>query len=1473
MMSVARQHAEWLNLIDINGPFLSVEVLMRAFPQGLDGLDTDTARMIRSACLEWEDSFTGSGQQRHPDQSVHRAWIELVLKRLLEYGDNVLVEGQGIPDGVCANVAEHGETLRPDYVVANPNSLAGRLESGKPRLLIKTYPANQELEKPIAKARWKASPATRMMELLHATSAQLGMVTNGQQWMLVNAPRGESAGFITWYANLWLEEKSTLQAFRSLLHARRFFGVAEAQTIEALLKESAQNRQEVTDRLGYQVRRALEVFVQTIDRIDKDRGRALLAGVSEKQLYEAALAVMMRLVFLLSAEEKELLLLGDEIYDRHYAVSTLAAKLREEADQTGEEVLERRHDAWARLLATFRAVHSGIEHDRLRLSAYGGSLFDPDRFPFLEGRERGSHWRETEASPIPIDNRTVLHLLEALQFLEMKVPGGWETRRLSFRSLDVEQIGHVYEGLLDHTAKRATSPVLGLIGAKNLEPEVELKELERRRERSEKAMAENAMAEDALVGYLNEITLRSETTLRKAIAAGADPNDKLDSQTLHKLLTACDNNEGLRDRVLPFLPLLRADMRGLPVVIAAGSVYVTDGDDRRSTGTHYTPRSLTDPIVRHTLEPLVYEGVAEGRPKDQWKLKPAAELLRLKVCDLAMGSGAFLVQTCRYLAERLVESWEEVERANPGKVVIAPDGALSDARADECPIPKDADERLTVARRIVADRCLYGVDVNPMAVEMAKLSLWLVTLQKNRPFTFLDHALRCGDSLLGVTDVEQIKYFNLKAGDAGATQIPFAGPYLKEQLAVVNAKRQELESFAVNDIADVERKQRMLAEAEEALDRVRFFGDLLVGDSLRMMNKLGRDRSRRPWQSDDENYSEEERESDELTDEVMRVFSLLNEARFMETEELREKAAALLSHRKPFHWALEFPEVFSFGVPPSGGAPAEAAKPPEGGTPNERTTNAGFDAIVGNPPFIGGQKITGALGTDYRNFLVEYLASGKRGSADLSAYFFLRAKSLLRPGGCFGLVATNTIAQGDTREVGLDQITANAGVIYRALPSTPWPGEASLEVAYVWLRNGADWNGERVLSEQSVSGITPFLVPASRVSGKPHQLAANADKSFIGSYVLGMGFVLTPEEAQGLIVKDERNRDVLFPYLNGEDLNSRPDQSPSRRVINFRDWPLDRSAKGSWFDADEKEREGWLKRGRVPEDYPDAVATDYPACLKIVVEKVKPERDKNNRAVRRERWWQYAERAPALYEAIEGMERVLAVPLVSKHLTCAWQSVNAVFSHMLGVIAAERNTVFALTQNTFHDEWARSQGSSLETRMRYTPSDCFETFPFPEEMDNLEEIGERYYLHRQSVMLARQEGLTKTYNRLHDPSEKSVDIERLRQLHVEMDQHVAEAYGWRDLDLGHGFHQTKQGVRFTISEAARVEVLDRLLALNHERYAEEEKLGLHEKGKKKKAVAKKSAKSREAASEGAPGGVRRQPELFAKSDQKDLLED
>ena len=277
-MSVARHHADWLSLIDISGPFLSMPVPMRVFPQGLDQLDPGKAKDLRLAYNNWQERPNAPGR--------HRAWVDFVFGQVLQFPSELIAEGQLIPSGLQAVMNEYGETIRPDLAIVPP---AGQSDSGSARLLVQIYPPSQDLDSPVAGKHWKASPATRMTELLHASGVTLGLVTNGEQWMLVFAPRGETSGYASWYASLWQEEPITLRAFYSLLHVRRFFGVAEGDTLEGLLKESAQDQQEVTDQLGYQVRRAVEVLVQAFDRLDQDSGRKLLAGIDEKALYDAAL--------------------------------------------------------------------------------------------------------------------------------------------------------------------------------------------------------------------------------------------------------------------------------------------------------------------------------------------------------------------------------------------------------------------------------------------------------------------------------------------------------------------------------------------------------------------------------------------------------------------------------------------------------------------------------------------------------------------------------------------------------------------------------------------------------------------------------------------------------------------------------------------------------------------------------------------------------------------------------------------------------------------------------------------------------------------------------------------------------------------------------------------------------------------------------------------------------------------------------
>ncbi len=1425
-MSTARHHAEWLNLIEASGPFLSMPVLLRAFPQGLEAHDPDVAREVRLAYEEWLDNWQGLTKtplRGKPDAAIHTAWIRFVLQRVLEMPAEGLAEGQAIPATIKATIAEQGETLRPDIVLTPSPSPSGRGES-KPRLLIHAYPPSQDLEKPVAERRWKASPATRMMELLRTTDVRLGLVTNGERWMLVNAPRGGTSGFTSWYAGLWLEEPLTLRAFRTLLGARRFFGVADDETLEALLAESATDQQEVTAQLGYQVRRAVEVLIEAIDRADQDRGRKLLDGIGvETQhvasvLYEAALTVMMRLVVLLSAEERGLLLLGDPLYDAHYAVSTLHAQLRETADRYGEEVLAYRRDAWSRLLATFRAVYGGVKHENLHLPAYGGSLFDPERFPFLEGRTTTDDGRKTKQhssfvighssfDPLPINNRVVLHLLEALQFLQVKVPGGGpaEARRLSFRALDIEQIGHVYEGLLDHTAVRAVETVVGLAGTKDKEPEIALAELERRaksktpKPQTPKLPNSNEPSPE-FIAYLREQTGRSESALRRALLAD---HAKRDPQYEARLRVACANDGSLFDRALPFANLLRDDDFGYSVIILSGSVYVTKGTDRRSSGTHYTPRAFTEPIVQRTLEPLVYVGPAEGLPRDQWRLRSPAELLALKICDMAMGSGAFLVQTCRWLAERLVEAWEAAEqtmndergtmneadlsfiplRFAPGTNVahrpslrITPEGKLSTGDPTETLIPVDSDERLAFARRIVADRCLYGVDKNPLAVEMAKLSLWLITLDKQRPFTFLDHALKCGDSLVGADEDMFLRWAHGLAKDAGhLTTMTLFDEELQKELQTSNDKRQMLESFEVKEVRDAERKQALLEEADAAMARVKLGCDLMIGTRLLDLKP-----------------KEKEARLNTLLLDYMAGLPMKS----------TEAGEALEAARKvrAFHWPFEFPEVFA-------------------------KKRGGFSAFISNPPFMGGRNFTAQYGEAYAEGMRGLYPSGT-GGADLCAYFFLRAFQHLQHGGAFGLIATNTIAQGDTRAVGLDDIVKHGGTIYNAMPSMGWPGVAAVFVSVVHLIKGA-YQGEKRLDEISVAYISSLLDSTQSILGNPKRLQANADKSFQGSVLRGIGFVLEPEEAQALIDKDPKNRDVLFPYLNGEDLNSRHDQSPSRWAINFFDWPLEK-------------------------------AKQYPDCYQIVLERVKPQRDTQPNAVAKEFWWRYNHIGAALYRTIAPLRRVLVRTRVTKTHAPCFVAKGQIFSDATVTLAFDDYANYAAIQSSLHEYWSWTYASTMKTDLRYSPTDCFENFPFPQSpisnLQSLESLGETYHEHRRQIMLTRQEGLTKTYNRFHDPDEKSADIARLRELHVEMDKAVAAAYGWEELSgfgnpkglsLGHGFHETAQGVRFTLSEAARREVLARLLKLNHVRWEEEREQKAEGARSEQKAVGSKGRKPKQ----------------------------
>jgi len=1359
---------EWLSLIDVSGPFLAAPVLEKAFPQGLDSLDSRKKKDVRQAYDEWREA-----QELEDERlaDIHKAWLDLVLKQVLELDEDdeadVLKPRDALSETLSYKQLEYGVTLQPNYVVVDDQV------GDKPLMLITVYDPGVDLDSAHEDDGWAASPTERMVQLCRATETRLGLVTNGERWVLVDAPVGAVTTYASWYARLWSQEPTTLQAFIALLNIARFFDAKERQ-LPALLDESLKHQDEVTDALGEQVRRAVEVLIQALDRADVDRDRELLKDVDPSEFYEAALTVMMRLVFLLSAEERELMdVVKDERFEANYAVSSLRMQLRDQAGLHSEEILSHRRDAWSRLLAIFRAVYSGIEHETLRMPALGGSLFDPDRFPFLEGRAKGTHWQTDEAKPLPIDNRTVLLLLDAIQM--------FQGRTLSYRALDVENIGYVYEGLLERTVERAKQVVLDLDATKSAKkPWLSLDEL-KAAEREGKESVEKLLKERT-GSSINRI----HNDLKKEIA----------SSDTAKLLTTCHNNQDLCDQIEPYFHLLRIDDWGYPLVYPKDTFMVTAGADRRETGTHYTPKSLTEAIVKETIEPVAYTGPAEGTSREEWKLKSPAEILGLKICDPAMGSGAFLVQVCRWLGERLVESWEKEE--GEGRAIDV-DGAVHEDLVSFEPLPQDSEERMIIARRLIAERCVYGVDINPLAVELAKLSIWLVTLSKGRPFGFLDHNLRSGDSLLGIHDIEQLIQLHPdpSQGDRLHSGLFDHRETVRRAVDRAMAIRLEVRTHRVREIGDVQEMARLNASAQQGLVECHAIADTIVGETLA--------NSGAP--------------EDGLVDIAVTAGSCLRGDESALQNLLRRAKQKLATDlptngmtRHPFHWALEYPEVFL-------------------------KDSGGFDALVGNPPFLGGRKITGVLGTAYRDYLVEHLAQGERGSADLVAYFFLQAYRLIRAGGDFGLLAVNTIAEGDTRQVGLERLLGEQNAtIYAAYSNETWPGKAAVVTSRAHLHKGA-WTGGVTLNGQDVERISAFLSDQDEWS--PKRLATNANKSFQGSIILGLGFTLSEEEALAMIEKDPKNRDVLFTYLNGKDLNSHPEQKPSRWVINFFDWTEDR-------------------------------AKEYVEPYRIVLDEVKPERQfrKPNGEFKQrkplpQRWWQYADKRPALYHAIgrgksfvshpkgwepdeQPYERVLTYSLVSKYWCPIFTTNEAVFSHALGVNAMSKYSDFAVLQSSIHTEWAWKQASRLESRLRYTPSDIFETFPYPNinNHDELDMLGNGYHTLRAEIMAEERIGLTRLYNRFHDENDVDPKVISLREAHRRIDAAVAEAFGWSDLDLSHEFYEIaylpeNDHIRYAITEEARLEVLRRLSQLNKKRYEEEVNNCLHQNKKSEKKVVKK----------------------------------
>jgi methylase of polypeptide subunit release factors len=805
------------------------------------------------------------------------------------------------------------------------------------------------------------------------------------------------------------------------------------------------------------------------------------------------------------------------------------------------------------------------------------------------------------------------------------------------------------------------------------------------------------------------------------------------------------------------------------------------GDLRSATGSHYTPDDLVQPLIKHSLDYLIAERLKTPSPE--------AALLDLRVADIACGSGHILLAAARRIATELAVVRTGEEQPSPSAY--------------------------RVALRDTVRSCIFGVDLNPLAVELCKVALWLEAHNPGEPLNFLDHHIKCGNAIVGAARREEI--------DGGVADEAFAkipGDDADICKAIRARNRRERKDRSQGTLVFTQARQ---GEIAAVLDRWKAITAML---------------ERSPSEIDAKKQAFESFTSSGSAWLLKQIASIPiaqfylprtrgNEAKLITDAEFRqywlgsaapqgqgpEAAFGLARRKRLFHWFFEFPEIMQRG---------------------------GFDCILGNPPYLGGQ----ALSSTYGHEFCEYVrhAYAPTGLSDLVAYFVRRIFKLLRPGGYTAFITTNSIRDGDVRKDGLEQVMAQGGKIAMAVRGVKWPGRANLVVSLVVIRHGA-LAMKPVLDGRVVDTISAYLEDAEP-EVEPLALRECESVMFNGSNVLGDGFFISETEAHELLAKDERYRDVVFTVMNGQELNSEPTLVPSRWIINFRERHLE-EAKSYPLALELVEQRGRAARETIPRD--TAINRHY-----------------------HDHWWQYGILIAQLYRKLDVLSHSFVLAATTKYLSIARLPARAVYTHALRVLTTDRWDIFAVVQSTLHEVWARKYCGALETRLRYSPKACFETFAFPHDLWHtsspvLAAIGERYHEQRRVLMLSLWLGLTDVYNLFHsreleadlkktfasrakkDPKSLNVPAEHrarvlafsyelalagvreLRKLHVELDTAVLAAYGWHQpgvegpaIDLGHDFHDVEtlpedDRTRFTISSAGRRESLRRLLALNYQR--------------------------------------------------------
>lgn len=841
---------------------------------------------------------------------------------------------------------------------------------------------------------------SRVIEWLRRSGEKVAVLTNGRQWRLIHAGPDYEA-WCEWDTDLWFEEgvpSPQVTALRILLGeaALRAPGPGELPPLIAAILASRRGQAELSAALGERVRLAVEILIR-----ESAAALSALDGegpgcVSRRDIYIAATRLIMRCVVILFAEARDLLPRDNAIYHQSYGVQGLREQLTRLA---GGRVDRLRHmySAWPRLLALFRLIYEGSAHEALPIPRYGGGLFAPGDRSSKDGVLRALAAFE-DPTNAPTD-AAIHEILELLCVSKVKVRQGhsstWVPTPVDFSDLSSEYIGILYEGLLDfelHRAPDHDAVVFLRLGDEPALPLSRLEEMAPKRladlvgklkkstekmtaaegENGENEEEDSEAEEDDDTGGAEEEEPQEEAQPDALTEEATSDAAYVGFDTVHKVRERAeiwaeravkeaklvpyprrDTDAAVRDR---WAEEVKRRARALYRLVLPGQWYLVRwGGTRKGAGTFYTRPQLAVPTVRRVLQPLCYEPAEQVADKatgltsvTKWVPRPPEKILALKVCDPAMGSGSFLVAALRYLTDALVESLHFHKRLHPradGAICKLADGLpLEHPSQETIPVPLDHpefDDRLRARlKRHVVERCIYGVDMDPLAVELARMALWIETMDRRLPFGFLDHKLRCGNSLVGCwfdrfQDYPVMAFERDDAGDKNHTWL--TGPHAGEKGAWTRRWK--------------EVKDKVKAEMREWIEacgpQQQFFfvveGMAATGihdEALAVFRELHElpvhDADRR------EELYREKIASNSTLGRLREAFDTWCAIWFWPGDHLdlvptpknfldppeptREIVRRLREEHRFFHWELEFPDVFT-------------------------GPGSGFDAVIGNPPW------------------------------------------------------------------------------------------------------------------------------------------------------------------------------------------------------------------------------------------------------------------------------------------------------------------------------------------------------------------------------------------------------------------------------------------------------------------------------------------------------------------------------------------